>query len=65
MVFLLTSLISSWYLYLGFRQKNVGKCLVGIGFAIPSLGISNLDFWAIGAGLCIAGIWLQRFLDGM
>ncbi len=61
---IITSIISSWLMYDGFKTKNVPRLIIGFGVGIPSFGIGSFNVWLLAVVVCGVGIWLGRFLDG-
>ena len=63
LLILTLTIVSSWYGWVGFRQRQVSSCLMGIGTGIPTFGIGTFKWWVIGAAVCGCAWWLKREYD--
>jgi hypothetical protein len=61
---ILLSLLSSWYCWRAFKDKDAAAALVGVGLGIPTIGMTDWNYWMAGIGVCAAGLWLRRRFGG-
>jgi len=62
LVQIVLSVISSWYLWRGFRDKNSADLLLGIGSGIPSFAPASWQAWVAGIAVWAVGRSLKRSL---
>jgi len=56
------SVLSSYYCWQAFREKNAAMLLVGIGLGLPTIGMTDWHYWVTGIGVSAGGLWLRRQL---
>ena len=54
------SIVSTWYCWIGFRQKDVPRLLIGLGMGLPTFSITNVWMWVAGVAVCALGYWLMN-----
>ena len=59
------SLVSTFYCWVGMRQRNPAALILGIGTGIPSFDIMGWEAWAIGIVVCGLGLWLRSRMEGI
>lgn len=57
------SVVGSWLLWVGLREKHYPKLLYGIGLNIPTLGMMDWRFWLVGGLFGLAGLWIRNYLE--
>jgi len=64
-LYLLTSIVSMYFFWGAFKQKDVPRILMGIGAAIPSFGIGSFNVWVVACAIFGAGVYLRNYIDGV
>ncbi len=57
------SLLSGWFCWVGFKEKDVPNIMYGIGLGVPTMAMMDWRFWAAGLGICAGGVYLRRSLE--
>jgi hypothetical protein len=59
------SIVSSVYLWIGLKQKEIWKVIVAVGVGLPSYSITNWKMWGAGCVVCGLGLWFRTYLDSV
>lgn len=57
------SVVSTKFLWRGYKEKHISSWIYGLGTGIPTLAISNYKAWGVGIALCIAGYYIKNTYD--
>jgi hypothetical protein len=64
-VIIVLSIISTFFCWRGFREKDIPSLLIGTGLSVPTFDIADYRFWLAGAALFILGVWLAKKLSSI
>ncbi len=59
------SLVSSLYLWRGFREKDMPALLMGLGLAIPTFDMMSLEAWGAGIFVCVVAWWMKNKMESI
>jgi hypothetical protein len=59
------SVLSTYFFWLGFRERDMPAILIGTGTGVPTLSIMDYRFWVAGVAVTLLGFWLRRKMESM
>ena len=59
------SLVSSLYLWRGYRERDVPALLMGIGLAIPTFDMMSMETWIAGIVVCLFAWWMKSKMESL
>lgn len=60
---LVLTCVSSFFAWVGFKEKNIPAFLIGVGAGIPTFAIDQWKTWVAGALICAVGVYLRSKLN--
>jgi len=62
---ILLTVLSTWFSWKAFRNKDSVALLYAIGTGIPTFSLTEWEYWAIGLTVCGLGVWLHRRMTNL